>query len=181
MIYTLIVNVKYSCLWFCSRCSRLCPGRSLSRGVSVQRVSIQEDLCPEGDFCPGGFLSRGVSIQGVSVLERVSFQRVSIQRGLCPVGSLSGRPPTIIWLRVGSMHPTGMHSFSCYCFCLISTYPKSTVRIQECIPVGCVLTAVMAATRCQFQGWGSASGGSASGVEGLPPGKGYSSMKGWVT
>ena len=45
----------------------LCPG-SLSRGVSVWRVSIQ------GHFCQGGSLSGGVSVQG----------------GLCPRGSMSG-------------------------------------------------------------------------------------------
>ena len=59
-------------------------GRSLSRGVSVQAVSLsrgclcQGSLCP-GSLCPGGFLSRGA-------LSR----RVSVQGGLCPGGSLSG-------------------------------------------------------------------------------------------
>ena len=68
----------------------LCPGRDLSRGVSVQRC-----LCPEGslsrDPCPGG---------------------ESVSGGLCPGGSLSGRPPATVWLRAGGTHPTGMHS--CY-------------------------------------------------------------------
>ena len=53
----------------------LCPGRSLSQGVSVQGVPVQGGVYPggsllrgylSGGLCPGG-LSRGVSVWGVSV------------------------------------------------------------------------------------------------------------------
>ena len=98
----------------------LCPRVSLSRGVSVQGVSVHECLClgvsltrgvsaevsVQGGLCPGGSLSRGVSVQGVSLSGGVSVQGVSVQgvcpgglsrevclEGLCPGGSLSGRPP----------------------------------------------------------------------------------------
>ena len=72
---------------------------SLSRGVSVQGVSVQGGLCPgrspsrEG-LCPVGICS-GVSVQGVSVQgdlcpEGFSVQRGSLSRagGLCSGGSL---------------------------------------------------------------------------------------------
>ena len=77
---------------------------SLSRGVSVQRVSVQ-GVCPggslsSGGLCPVGSLSRGVSVQG----------------GLCPRGSLSRghvlRETPVRYHAGCCMHPTGMHSCS---------------------------------------------------------------------
>ena len=68
----------------------LCWRESLSRGVSVQerslsrRVSVQRGLCP-GGLSPGGSLSRGVSAQGVSVWGG------RLSRGSLSRGSLSGR------------------------------------------------------------------------------------------
>ena len=54
----------------------LCLSGSLSRGVSVQGVSVQAGLCLRGS------LSRRVSVQGVSV-QGISVRGVSIQGGLC--------------------------------------------------------------------------------------------------
>ena len=64
---------------------------SVHRRVSVQGVSVQ------------GVSIQGVSVQGVSV-QGVSVQEVSVW------GSLSGG--LSVWLCVGGMHPTGMHSSS---------------------------------------------------------------------
>ena len=47
-------------------------------------------LCPRGGLCPGESLSRGVSVRGVSV-QGVSVQGASVQGGLCPGGSLFSR------------------------------------------------------------------------------------------
>ena len=73
----------------------LCPGGSLSRGVSVPRRSLSWGVSVrgvpvwgslswgvsvQGGLCPGGSLSRGVSVQG----------------GLCPGGSLS-REGVSVW------------------------------------------------------------------------------------
>ena len=77
----------------------------------------------------------GVSVQGGSLSRGVSVQWVSVQGGLCPGGvsvwggSVRETPSATIWLHVGGMHPTGMHS--CYrCVCLfmgistgVSTHP----------------------------------------------------------
>ena len=65
----------------------LCPGGSLSRGVSdqgtsVQGISVQGGLCP-GGLCPGESLSRCVSVRG-------SLSRGSLFRGLRPGGFWSG-------------------------------------------------------------------------------------------
>ena len=49
----------------------------------------------------------------------------------------SRHPPWQTATAADSTHPTGMHSFK-----------------QECIPVGCILTTAVAATRCQYQGVG---------------------------
>ena len=63
---------------------------------------VCDSIHREGGLCPGG----------------VSVQWVSVQGGLCPGRSLSGglsvreTPSATIWLHVGGMHPTGMHS--CY-------------------------------------------------------------------
>ena len=77
---------------------------SLSRGVSVWRVSVQGGLCP-GGLCPGGLcpggLCRGVSVQGVGGLcqGRRGLCPGGLHLGglclggLCPGGSLLGRPP----------------------------------------------------------------------------------------
>ena len=53
-------------------CSGLYPGRSLTRGISVQ-----------GGLCPRGSLSKGVSVQG-SLCPRGSLSKgFSVQGGLC--------------------------------------------------------------------------------------------------
>ena len=72
----------------------LCPGGFLSKGLSVQGVSVQGGLCPRGGLCPGG-----VSVQGEGLClgggslsgGRVSVQgRVSVRgEGLCPGEGLS--------------------------------------------------------------------------------------------
>ena len=70
----------------------LCPGESLSKGVSVLGFSVQEGLCQEG-----------------------SLSRESLSGGLCPWGSQSRGVsvretlPTVR-LRAGGTHPNGMHS-----------------------------------------------------------------------
>ena len=65
-----------------------CPGVSLSRGVSVQEVSVQGGLCPReslfGGLCPGGHYPGGSLFRG-------SLFRGSLSRGPCPEGSLSRR------------------------------------------------------------------------------------------
>ena len=61
---------------------------SLSRGVSVQVVSVQGRFCPRGSLS-GGSPSRGVSVQGVCPGRGVSVQGgslsegISVWRGLC--------------------------------------------------------------------------------------------------
>ena len=85
----------------------VCPGRSLSRGVSVQ----------------GRSLSRGVSVHGRSL-----SREVSVEEGFClavparggrevvPVQGVQVQGISVreipVWLRVGGTHPTGM--LSCY-------------------------------------------------------------------
>ena len=72
-----------------------------------------------GGLCPGGSLSSG------SLSREVSVQGGSLSGGL----SVRETPSATIWLHVGGMHPTGMHS--CYrCVCLfmgistgVSTHP----------------------------------------------------------
>ena len=70
----------------------------LSRGVSVQGVSVQGGLCPGGSLSrgvsvQGASLSRGVSVQGASLSRGVSVKGGSLSRGSLSTGSLSGRPP----------------------------------------------------------------------------------------
>ena len=80
--------------------------RSLSRGTSVQGVSIQGGLCLGvsilGDLCPG------VSVLGALCLGR------SLSRNLCPKEGVSGRETPgqrqpIQW-RTSNTHPTEMLS-----------------------------------------------------------------------
>ena len=59
------------------------PGRSLSRGVSFQGISVQGGLCR--GLCAGGSLSRGISFRGVSAHGNLC------PGGFCPRGSLSRR------------------------------------------------------------------------------------------
>ena len=83
----------------------LCPGRvsvweSLSRGVSVQGVSVQEGLCP-GGLCPWRSLSGGLcpgrSLLGGSLSRKVSAQGVSVWGVLC-----QGDPRTVMCGRYAS-------------------------------------------------------------------------------
>ena len=89
----------YTCLWFCSLWGGggclcpgvsvwggpcpggLCPGRSLSRWVSVQG-SLSRGVSVQGSLCPRGSLSRGLCPWGVSVLGGLCLG------GLCPWGGL---------------------------------------------------------------------------------------------
>ena len=74
----------------------LCPGRSQSRGISVQGASLSRGVSVQGvsvwgvsvqgDFCPGGSLSREVSIQGESL-----SRGVLCPGGLCPGGGSLSR------------------------------------------------------------------------------------------
>ena len=71
----------------------------------------QTSVCPGQGLCPEGSLSRGVSVQGLSVQGSLclgeSQSRWCLNRGgLCPGGSLSEDP---LQLCEGSTHPTGMH------------------------------------------------------------------------
>ena len=84
----------------------------------------ESSLSGEGSLCPRGLCPRevyvyawGVYVWGVLCPEG-SLSRGSVSRGsLCPVtlsvpgGLCPGRPPPHTGGRVGSTHPTGMHSF----------------------------------------------------------------------
>ena len=91
-------------------------GGSLSKAVSVWRVSVQGVLCPAFSVqgvCLGGSLSGG------------SLSRESVSGGrLCSGESLSWR----LLLRVGDTHPTGMHS------CFYSAF-TSIINVSYCIAI----------------------------------------------
>ena len=100
-------KVMFSEVFVCSQerlCPEvLCPVRSLSRGVSALRVSVQWGLCP------GRSLSREIYLQGNS-LSRVSLSReISVQEGLCPGGSLSRG----ISVQVGPLSMEGLYPGVC--------------------------------------------------------------------
>ena len=70
----------FSDVFVCSRLGGLglCPGGSLSGGVSVKGGFQVGGLCPGRDLCLGD-LSGGVSVQGVSVQGGSLFGRVSVR------------------------------------------------------------------------------------------------------
>ena len=63
----------------------LCPGGSLSKGVSVQGVYIQRGLCPRGSLSKGFFVQVG------------SLSRGSLLWALCLGESLSRETPSSLW------------------------------------------------------------------------------------
>ena len=70
----------------------LCPGESVSRGVSVQEVSVW-------------------GVKRVSV-QRGSLSRGSLSKGVYPGGGAVRENP--VRLHTGGTHPTGMHSYFKY-------------------------------------------------------------------
>ena len=83
----------------------LCPGGSLSRGVSVPGGSLSRGLCPRGvsvqeGLCPGGSLSRG------------SLSRGSLSGVLCPEGGICPRgglcPGRGVYLQAGGSLSRGV-------------------------------------------------------------------------
>ena len=66
--------------------------------IFSQLVCVQRGLCP-GGLCLGGLCPRGSLSRG----------------GLCEQISIRQTPP--VRLRVGGMHPTGMHS--CFLLCVV--------------------------------------------------------------
>ena len=104
-LQTKFAKVMFSQVFVCPRGGGGCPGRSLSRRVSLQRglwslsrgislsrgVSVQGCLCSEGCLS-GGFLSRRGLCPVVS-LSRGSLSRgVSVKGGFCPRGLCQGDP-----------------------------------------------------------------------------------------
>ena len=65
----------------------------------VQWVSVQgRDHCLGGGLSVQGISVLGVSVQGRDLYPRVSVWRgVSVNGGLCQGGSLSGRPPMLLY------------------------------------------------------------------------------------
>ena len=99
----------------------LCPGGSLSGGSLSRHASVQGGLYPGGILCPGVSLSRGVSVQvclcpgglclGGSLSRGSLSRRESFSRG-----SLSGRPPP------PNMVKSGRYASYWNAFSLISYY-----------------------------------------------------------
>ena len=105
----------------------LCPGGSLSRLVSVQRVSVQGGLCP-GGYLSKGYLSRGFQSGGLCpgrYLSRGSLSR----RGLCPRSWRPLSPNPGYGGRADGTHPTGMYSCSQFFSYLTSIFVIKIITI----------------------------------------------------
>ena len=75
----------------------LCPGESLSRGVSVQWGSLSRGVSVQGSLCPGESLSRGVSVREIPPYGYVRAVPIPLEytlvvKGDCFLGNFSQMP-----------------------------------------------------------------------------------------